>query len=213
MFKKELGFALPLVVLMVVVLIVAGGAGYYFYKVSQEQKEAEIVKPGPIIDETADWKVYKNEKYSYSFKYLKGVRLVERDSGDCVELGERKGEEEFPGKETKGWPNVGILHYDTSYYNPPEDAEFIDWVKKYFVGTEGVVEEEFEFNGVPAVKIYLRGANSDIGGDILNWRDWAIEKICYFKDGKIFLIGMLDVDSQGGRAFYDSFLSTFKFIK
>ena len=176
------------------------------------QEEIEILKkegikvPEETVKvETADWKIYINEKYGYSFKYPKGVKLVERDGGDCIELGERE--------EVKGWPDIGILHYDTSYYNPPEDAEFIDWVKKYFVGTEGVIKEEFEFKGAPAVKIYLRGANSDTEGDILNWRDWAAEKICYFKDRKIFLIDMLDVDSQDGKEFYDLFLSTFKFIK
>ena len=55
-FKKQLGFALPLVILIVVVLIAAGGAGYYFYKTS--------------IDETADWKTYRDEQNGwYEVKY------------------------------------------------------------------------------------------------------------------------------------------------
>jgi len=62
LFKKQLGFALPLVILIVVVLIIAGGAGYYFYKTSQEQKEQ-------VVDEIADWKVYENEKYGFLLKF------------------------------------------------------------------------------------------------------------------------------------------------
>jgi len=41
-FKKQLGFALPIVILIVVVLIIAGGMGYYFYKTSQELEKIEI---------------------------------------------------------------------------------------------------------------------------------------------------------------------------
>ena len=195
-----------IIILIIVVLLVAGGVGYYFYKEKKAEEpidETADLPPEDLL--TKDWRVYQNEKYGYSFKYPKGVRLTERDNEDSVELGERK--------EAKGWPDIRILHYDTSYYNPPGDAEFINWVKKYFVGTEGVIKEEFELDGMPAVKIYFRGANSDIEGDILNWRNWATEKICYFKDRRIFLIGMSDVDSQGGKEFYNLFLSTFKFTE
>ncbi|MBU4458846.1 hypothetical protein KKF60_03040, partial [Patescibacteria group bacterium] len=41
---------------------------------------------------------------------------------------------------------------------------------------------------------------------------WATDEIYFIKDNKFFVIQMLDVDSKGGRAFYDLFLSTFKFI-
>ena len=68
-FKKQLGFALPLVILIVAIVIIAGGVGYYFYKTSQEQKEGEIAGPEQVIDETADWKTYRNEKYGFEIKY------------------------------------------------------------------------------------------------------------------------------------------------
>lgn len=42
-FKKQLGFALPIAIVIVVVSIIAGGVGYYFYKTSQEGKEKEAV--------------------------------------------------------------------------------------------------------------------------------------------------------------------------
>ncbi|MBU4590644.1 hypothetical protein L6250_01500, partial [Candidatus Parcubacteria bacterium] len=62
---KQSGFALSLVILIAVVLVVAGGTGYYFYKTSQELEEIGE----EVVDETADWKTYRNEKYGYSFKY------------------------------------------------------------------------------------------------------------------------------------------------
>lgn len=55
--KKQLGFALPLVILIVAVLIVSGGTGYYFYKTS--------------IDEAVNWETYKNRGYGFEFKYPK----------------------------------------------------------------------------------------------------------------------------------------------
>ena len=70
--KKQSGFALPIVILIVVTLIVAGGAGYYFYKTSQEQKEQ-------AVDETADWKIYQNEKYGFSFSYPENFQLSENN--------------------------------------------------------------------------------------------------------------------------------------
>ena len=52
--KKQLGFALPLVILIVVVLIVAGGAGYYFYKILQEQEQILYIKSGDVWSVTID---------------------------------------------------------------------------------------------------------------------------------------------------------------
>ncbi|PIZ56914.1 hypothetical protein COY23_02190 [bacterium (Candidatus Torokbacteria) CG_4_10_14_0_2_um_filter_35_8] len=55
-FRKQLGFALPLVILIPVILIAAGGVGYYFYKTS--------------VDETADWETYRDEQNEwYEVKY------------------------------------------------------------------------------------------------------------------------------------------------
>ncbi|GAI50709.1 unnamed protein product, partial [marine sediment metagenome] len=72
-FKKQLGFALPLVILIAVVLIVGGAVGYYSYKTSQELEEIgkglKMVKPEQIINKTADWEVYKNEKYGFILKF------------------------------------------------------------------------------------------------------------------------------------------------
>jgi len=76
-FKKQLGFVLPLAILIVVVLIVAGVVGYYFYKTSQEQKEAEVPKPEQEIDETADWKTYRNDRYGYEVKYPNNWKVQE----------------------------------------------------------------------------------------------------------------------------------------
>ncbi len=75
--KKQSGFTLLIAILIAVVLIIAGGAGYYFYlsrgevlrdKISQEQ-----------TNETANWKVYRNEKYGFSFSYPENFQLLEYD--------------------------------------------------------------------------------------------------------------------------------------
>ncbi len=63
--KKQSGFAPPLVVLIIAALIVVGVAGYYFYKTS--------------VDETADWKVYRNEEYGFEMKYPKDWKIINVD--------------------------------------------------------------------------------------------------------------------------------------
>lgn len=60
-------------------LAVAGGVRYLTQKNSQAPKEAgvnvgvvekpTIPKPSQVADLTADWKVYRNEKYKFEFKY------------------------------------------------------------------------------------------------------------------------------------------------
>jgi len=78
--KKQLGFATAIIILIVAIVIVAGGAGYYFYKTSLEQKEIERVEPEQVIDKTADWKTYKNEKANYQIKIPQDWKIGEYET-------------------------------------------------------------------------------------------------------------------------------------
>ncbi len=80
MFKKQLGFALSLVILIVVVFIAAGGAGYYFYKTSQEQKE-EISGPEEQV-------IFTKDKLFFVTNLIKDKNLymTNKFGGDKVQL-------------------------------------------------------------------------------------------------------------------------------
>lgn len=55
-FKKQSGFALPLIIL-IVVLVIAGTVGYYWYRTSQqEEKETEVEKEAKIGKSVAEEK-------------------------------------------------------------------------------------------------------------------------------------------------------------
>jgi len=53
-FKRQSGFALPLVILIAVILIAAGGAGYYFYKTSGAGKYSSPEKTFSLLIKTAE---------------------------------------------------------------------------------------------------------------------------------------------------------------
>jgi len=211
--KRQSGFVLPMAILIVIVLIVAGGVGYYFYKIS--------------VDETANWKTYVNEKYGYSFKYPPECRYgpmlpyckegpPEERPPECLCFlnGENPDGVFLQGDiSEKGWANFSI---SASHYNLSPDTEIVSWLKekyKNFSWAKDIPDKaNFEINGIPAVKIYQLGSNSDKPEEY-QYQIWATDEIYFIKDNKFFVIQMLDVDSKGGRAFYDLFLSTFKFIE
>ena len=67
-FKKQLGFTSLIAILTVVILVIAGGAGYYFHITSQKQ-----------VDETANWKTYRNEIIGYELKYPEAWKIINVD--------------------------------------------------------------------------------------------------------------------------------------
>jgi len=93
LFKKQPGFALPVVILIIFALLGLGAVGYYSYETLQEQKEAtrdvKINKPeltpSPIPsptpteppEEITDWKTYKNKKAGYQIKIPSDWKIEE----------------------------------------------------------------------------------------------------------------------------------------
>ena len=229
--KRQLGFTLPLAILIVAILIVAGGAGYYFFTTSQKEREVkipEVKTPEEAIkDETANWKTYINEKYGYSFKYPPDCfygpmpvyckqRPPEERPPECLCFlnGENPDEVFLQGDiSKKGWPDFSISAF---YYSLPNDAQIVNWLRekfKNFSWYENIPDQpNIEIGGIPAVKVYQLGSNSDKPAEY-QYQIWATDEIYFIKDNKLFVIQMLDVNSKGGRIFYDLFLSTFKFIE
>ncbi|MEK7650726.1 MAG: hypothetical protein AAB364_02560 [Patescibacteria group bacterium] len=79
-------------IIILLVLVVLGFAGYTFYNQVQPDYSYQpsatapilntpdnsfTTKPAPVVDETKDWKTYKNEKYGFEFKYPTSWKLSE----------------------------------------------------------------------------------------------------------------------------------------
>ena len=182
LFKKQSGFALPIVILIVVVLIVAGGVGYYIYKTSQEQKEQ-------VVDETADWKVYRNEEYGYEIKYPQDWKTKERS------LMSDSGHRDFVWIQSNG-DEFSVDIWDFSFYSydqltePPPGGIDPDTINK----------KEVIIDGQPATELsYVAVGDGGLGAR-------EIKKVFIQKNQLLYIISY---DSKRG----EQILSTFKFIK
>ena len=224
--KQQKGVSTTLSVLLITLLItVIGGIVIYKY-ISAPTEKPSAGETGESQDETADWKTYVNEKYQYSFKYplecylgplpgwCKTILPEERPSECLCRLNETNEDYillqgDISGK---GWPHIEIHHHDTSLHNPPVGIDIITWLKEKSPYRDDVPEEvNFEMGGIPAVKVHIPGVISDQSETV--GQAYSVNVIYFLRDEKLFLIRMLDVDSEGGKEFYNLFLPTFRFLE
>ena len=202
---------------------VAGGATGYKESTGQwippesDLKDVEI-KCGKteISDETADWQVYNNEKYGYSFKYPENCLYgplpgyckqkppeerpqecrcyLNGENSDSVSLGTFTGT-----KSDLTGASFSVSHSSADPYNPPADADLIKWLKEKFSYQEIPDKINTEIGGVPAAKVYT--PRSPMA--------FSQENIYFIKNNKLFNIYILDVDNKDNRELYDKILATF----
>jgi hypothetical protein len=174
----------------------------------------------PTPDLTADWQIYRNEKYGYSFKYPPDC-FYGPMPGDCKEKPpeERRPEclcflnGENPDEvslekmiieaDTVSGAPFHISHYDTPVYNPPPGIDLITWIKEtYYSNYEDIPDEQnMELGGIPAVKFYT--PKSPMAP--------SQEEIFFIKEDKLFRIYMIEVENENNRELYDQLLSSFSF--
>jgi len=191
-----------------------------------------VLSPSP----SSTWLVYTNQNLGISFKhppeckvgplpnYCKSFspeeapeecwcRITEDEYGVTLfgssgKLPSVEGGLEKVGE--RGWPQIYISHPNTPPYNPPPDADLIDWLKNNFSYYENIPDEpNFTLDGKPAVKIYTPGANSETG---TGGQAWANETIFCINENKLYSISMDDVDNSHAKLFYKKFLKSFKFL-
>jgi len=204
-FKKKLGFDLPLIILIVVVLIIAGGTGYYFYKTSQEQKEVERAEQ--VIGETASWKTYRNEKYGFEMQYPPEYLIEETlEDKSVVSFGILKPSpvtgKPFLSPYLVIWvlnnPKNYTLEKFYNFYSLRENEKLMETevgkrVYPYYKESDSI--EPIEINGISAVKFWVGGY-------------WRMTISILYKD-KIFEIHGETKEEK----IFNQALSTFKFIE
>ena len=209
-----------------IVCAVASGASGYKEATGQwvppnwDKKDIDIKcgKLEIIIDPTADWNSYTSEKYGYSFKYpedclygplpgyCKQKPPEERPQEcRCYLNGENPDEVSlgtFTGtKSDLTGASFSVSHSSTGHYNPPADADLIEWLKEEFSYQEIPDKVNTEIGGVSAVKVYT--PQSPMA--------FSQENIYFIKNNKLFNIYILDVDNKDNRELYDKILATFEF--
>ena len=76
------------VILIIIILAVAGVAGYWY--VNWATAPAPTLTPPstgvqtmtPVVNKTANWKMYRNEKYGFKFEYPNKYELVDKEDPD-----------------------------------------------------------------------------------------------------------------------------------
>ena len=78
---EKLGGSKILLLIIVIVLVVGGIFAWQYFVPKEEAKIPEEEMPGEItVDETADWKSYRNEKWGFEIKYPEGTKIVDADA-------------------------------------------------------------------------------------------------------------------------------------
>ncbi|MDQ1284324.1 MAG: hypothetical protein QG620_672 [Patescibacteria group bacterium] len=160
---------------------------------------------------TENWKVYRNKKYGYSFRYPQDFKLTnnckntscvsEEQGGDSVMLSGDLSE--------SSWPLIEIRHFDTPAYNPPAQTGTGEWIKEKFFWDKDCLPM-FD-------NIYFSGKDGKLfsGNDIYfpaSPQAYSRREVYYIWDKKIFQIVMLDVSTPQARQFYNIWLSRFQVI-
>ncbi|MFC1997322.1 hypothetical protein ACFLXI_06920 [Chloroflexota bacterium] len=174
---------------------------------------------GATAESTADWNIYSNDEYGYSFKYPAGCYYGLMPS-DCKEKPpeDRRAEclcfldgenpdnvflQAFLGDgEKPSLASFTVSHHDSGVFNPPPSTDLASWINENFSGKLEDIPEKpnMEIGGVPAVRIYSHSPMAP-----------SYEDIWFFQNDILFRINILDVDIENNRALYDQILSTFRF--
>lgn len=174
------------------------------------QEEFEIGDCGEDCN-TDNWKIYRNKKYGYSFRYSPDFILTDKCKHENCILEEQGGDSvSMTGDlSQRGWPLIEIRHLQNEHYNPPAGVDITEWIKTKFPWTK-------EYFPETANIYFTREEGHMFGGfDIkipASSQAYARREIYYQYKGKLFEIMMLDYRSAQSKQFYDIWLNTFNVV-
>lgn len=222
---KQSGFATVLLLIIILVVGVVGGAYYLGQKgiitkftgpAMTSQSPAPVVEEPPLLppipetDETANWKTYKNEALSVSFKYPEGAIIQKRDSSDnspnAIQVS-------YDDPKAIGWggPRPGWFIIIDMFENPNK-LTIEEWAKENNY-TKGGYKGE---SPTPIVTSVAIGGKAGI-----KWVDSIKRDYNLIKNGNEIILIFTNVTSVAGKpefneaqyqSLVEEILSTFQFL-
>ena len=125
--KNQKGFIVPLLLVIIAVLVIGGG--YYFAKKAgyvPDNTPSDIIQP--LNNSVSDWKIYKNEKYGFEFKYPLTWSLQEVEESPIPT--QKRNSFAFKG------PDTNIILFSISGVGNSEVGQFTSMTDKK-LATEG----------------------------------------------------------------------------
>ena len=164
-----------------------------------------------------DRETYRNETHGYSFTYPADcfygpmpasckAKPPEERPAECLcfldaENPDQVHLEAFTGDDFT-LATFSVSTYDNPPHNPPPGTDLVEWVEQnYGIHKEIPGEPNMDLGGTPALRVY----------DAPSRQAGSFETIFYIKNGKLFEIGLLNVDNENNRELYDQLLSGFEF--
>ena len=165
------------------------------------------IEPSPTV--TAEiasdgWKVYRNEKFGYSFHYPADANIVIND--DPLKTVEVIGS--VIGSDN--WPVIGFSHpNDREEYRPPEGVDLEKWLIDHYMWTSNYPtsdiadfrEADVQIAGISAIHIRHRRSG----------QSYASDKYYFARAGQLYAVTILHIGDKEDWDIYNHFLENIQF--
>ncbi len=147
------------------------------------------------------WKIYRNEKFGYSFHYPADANIVIND--DPMKTVEVIG----PVIGSDNWPVIGFSHpNDREEYRPPEGVDLEKWLIDHYMWTPNSVIADFREDDVQiagTLAFHIRHQRSQ--------QSYASDKYYFAKAGQLYVVTIMHTGDKEDWDIYNHFLESIQF--
>lgn len=190
--SNQKGIASLIIILIVVGILVIGGGTVYYFMLNQKsnRSESNISNSNATADETASWKIFRDDRYGFEMKYPPELEISETEQEGAIYFHEIRDD----GYLTSPWLSIQILSLSDSNDQQKEYGDRKTDTKKSEIIIDGKIATLYMVNPMDKAE--------------------RSRKSVFIKstDGKFVIYIDLFEETFGGDL-YKNILSTLKFFK